>query len=201
MTWSRLRWSLYAPVYDPVVRWLGRGRRRALELLAFQPGERVLVVGCGTGLDFAHLPAGVRVTAGDVTPAMVRRARARAAALGLDADVRTLDAQALDLPDASFDAVVLHLLLAVVPDANAAIHEAARVLRPGGRVSVFDKFLPDGAAPSPARRAAGAIVRLLATDVNRQLGPLFATAGLVETHREASYVGGLFVVATARKPA
>jgi ubiquinone/menaquinone biosynthesis C-methylase UbiE len=199
-TWDRIRYTLYAPVYDPVVRRLDAGRRRSLALAALRPGERVLIPGCGTGLDFEHLPDGVRVVAGDVAPGMVRAARARAESLGLDAEVGALDAHRLDLPDGSVDAVLLHLLLAVVPDPEAAIREAARVLRPGGRVAVFDKFLPDGARPSLRRRAASAVARVVATDLTRQLGPLLDGAGLVLERREPALFGGLFEVALARTP-
>ncbi|OZC01239.1 methyltransferase domain-containing protein [Rubricoccus marinus] len=198
--WDRLRYTLYAPVYDPVVRRLDAGRRRSLALAQVQPGERVLIPGCGTGLDFAHLPPEADVIAGDVAPGMVRAARAEAARLGTGIEVRELDAHALDLPDASVDVVLLHLLLAVVPDPEAAIRETARVLRPGGRVAVFDKFLPDGERPSLRRRLAGAVARVVATDLNRQLGPLLDHAGLVLVHREPALFGGLFEAALARKP-
>lgn len=199
-TWDRVRYSLYAPVYDPVVRRLDAGRRRSLALAAVRPGERVLIPGCGTGLDFAHLPLEAEVVAGDVAPGMVRAARAEAARLGTGVEVHALDAHRLALPDASFDVVLLHLLLAVVPDPEAAIREAARVLRPGGRVAVFDKFLPDGARPSLRRRLAAAVARVVATDLNRQLGPLLESAGLRLERRESVLFGGLFEAALARRP-
>ena len=198
--WDRLRYTLYAPVYDPVVRRLDAGRRRSPALADLRPGERVLIPGCGTGLDFPHLPRGLDVVAGDVTPGMNRAARATADRLGLDAEIRPLDAHRLDLADDSFDVVLLHLLLAVVPDPGAAIREAARVLRPGGRVAVFDKFLPDGERPSLGRRLASAVARVVATDLNRQLGPLLDGAGLILTHREPVLFGGLFQAALARSP-
>jgi ubiquinone/menaquinone biosynthesis C-methylase UbiE len=198
--WNRIRYGLYAPVYDLVARRLDRGRRRSIDALGLQPGERVLVPGCGTGLDFESLPPGLRVVAGDLSPAMVRKAQARADALGLDADVRVMDAHALDLPDDSFDAALLHLVLAVVPDPEAAIQEVARVLRPGGRVGVFDKFLADRAEPSLVRRAASAVANVVATDLNRRLGPLLDASGLVLEREEPVLFGGLFKVALLRKP-
>ena len=198
--WNRARYAVLAPVYDAAVaRAFAPARRRSFELLDLRPGERVLVVGCGTGLDFPYVPPGVHVTAGDLTPAMVRRARDRADTLGLaDADVRVLDAHRLDLPDGSFDAVVLHLLLAVVPDPVAAIREACRVLAPGGRVAVFDKFVADGARPSLLRRVANVVARVVATDLTRELGPLLSAGELVAVHDEPAGPGGLFRVVVAR---
>ncbi|HZF66571.1 MAG TPA: methyltransferase domain-containing protein [Gemmatirosa sp.] len=209
MSWNRLRYTLYAPVYDLAVARLPlfrRGRRRSLALAALRPGERALLVAAGTGLDLELLPDGVEVIATDLTPAMVARLALRADALrraGRDLRVRAevMDAGRLGLPDASVDCVVLHLALAVVPDPVAAIREAARVLRPGGRVAVFDKFLPDGARPTLVRRVAAAVARVVATDLNRQLGPLLAAAGLREVAREPVGLGGAFVAARAdREP-
>ncbi|GAB1341685.1 class I SAM-dependent methyltransferase [Gemmatimonas sp.] len=205
--WNRLRYTLYAPIYDPAVAHLPlfrRGRRRSLELAALRPGERVLLVASGTGLDLEFLPNGVEALATDITPAMVARLALRAEALrrsGRNLHVRAevMDAGSLALPDASIDCVVLHLALAVVPDPVAAIREAARVLRPGGRVAVFDKFLPDGERPSLGRRVAAAVARVIATDLNRQLGPLLATAGLREVAREPVGLGGAFVVSRGNK--
>jgi phosphatidylethanolamine/phosphatidyl-N-methylethanolamine N-methyltransferase len=206
--WNRLRYTLYAPIYDLAVAHLPmfrRGRRRSLELAALRRGERVLLVAAGTGLDLELLPDGVEVTATDITPAMVARLMEQARALrerGRELRVRSevMDAARLALPDASVDCVVLHLALAVVAYPEAAIREAARVLRPGGRVAVFDKFLPDGARPSLGRRAAAAVARVVATDLNRQLGPLVDAAGLHEVTREPVGLGGTFFVARANKP-
>ena len=78
--------------------------------------------------------------------------------------------------------------------------EAARVLVPGGRVSVFDKFLSDGATASAGRRAASAVTRILATELNRQLGPLVDAAGLQVARREPVGLNGAFIVARLEKP-
>lgn len=202
--WNRIRYSLYAPFYDLVVEQAGvlqRGRRRSLELAALAPGEAVLLVAAGTGLDLEHVPAGVRLAAVDVTPAMVRRLRRRARALGRPVAAQVADAARLPFRDGAFDCVVLHLALAVVPDPVGAMREAARVLAPGGRIAIFDKFLPDGAVPSAARRVASAIARVLATDLNVRLGPVVNAAGLTLTRREPAGLKGLFVVARAERGA
>lgn len=195
--WNRLRYTLYAPFYDLVAGRLVSGRRRAIELLNIQPGERVLIAGCGTGLDLEWLPRGCHVTAIDITPAMIEKTRARGAALGVEVDARVMDAASLSLPDASFDCVLLHLVLAVVPDPYATAREAARALRPGGRAAIFDKFLPDDAHPSLVRRFVGMATHVAATNINRRLGDLLAGSGLVLEHREPSVFGGVFVVGRA----
>lgn len=199
--WNRVRYAFYAPFYDLVAAQLDRGRRRSVALLALEPGERVLIVGAGTGLDLPYLPPDVEVVATDLSPSMLRKARARAETLGRNVSCRVMDAQRLELPDDAFDAVLMHLILAVVPDPRTAIREAARVLKPGGRLGIFDKFLPDHAEASLLRRAAGTVTNVLFSDINRRLGPLLEEAGLVAETEEPSMFGGLFKVVRARKPA
>jgi phosphatidylethanolamine/phosphatidyl-N-methylethanolamine N-methyltransferase len=197
--WNRVRYTLLAPLYDRVAGFRPQ-RERSLALLDARPGERVLIDGCGTGTDLAFIPAGVEVTATDLTPAMVQRTRHRALLLGRTVDARVMDAQSLGFPDATFDAVVLHLILAVVPDPVAAVREAARVLKPGGRAVVFDKWVRDDADPSMGRRAANLVASVVATEITRKLGPLADAAGLRIKQRET--IGrGFFSIALLRKPA
>lgn len=201
--WNRVRYTLYAPLYDRVVGSLGlfrRGRRRALELAELRPGERVLLVAAGTGLDLELLPPGVEVVATDIAPAMVARIRARAERLGRPVEAEVMDAAALAYPDAGFDCVMLHLALAVVPDPVAAVREAARVLKPGGRVSVFDKFLPGGRRAGLPRRVLNRVAGALFTELNRELEPLLRAGGLRLSRLEPAGAGGNFVVARAEKP-
>ncbi|HVE71032.1 MAG TPA: methyltransferase domain-containing protein [Thermoanaerobaculia bacterium] len=191
--WNRARYTLYAPFYNRIVRVVERGRRRAIELLDVQPGERVLIDGCGTGLDLDLLPRDCVVTAIDLTPAMVEKTRARAASLGMPIDARVMDAAALDFADESFDVVILHLILAVVPDPHTSAREAARVLRRGGRASVFDKFA--AGRPSLARRALNSITNLVATDITRSLDGVLDGSGFTVLREEPSVFGGVFRVA------
>ncbi|HEX8618417.1 MAG TPA: class I SAM-dependent methyltransferase [Thermoanaerobaculia bacterium] len=197
--WNRLRYTLYAPFYDVIVRRLARGRRRAVELLNVRDGERVLIVGCGTGLDLELLPRTAQITAVDLTPAMVEKTRARAASLGMRVDARVMDAAALELDAASFDCVLLHLILAVVPDPQATARECARVLRNGGRVSIFDKFLPDDRTPSLPRRMVNMLTNVFATEINRRLGEIVAGTPLQIETSEPSVFGGVFRVIVATR--
>jgi phosphatidylethanolamine/phosphatidyl-N-methylethanolamine N-methyltransferase len=199
--WHRLRYDLWSGGYDWFVGIdaVSAARRRSLELLALQPGEELLIDGCGTGLDLPFVPAGVRVTAFDLSPRMVERARVRAAELGLKARIEVGDAMRLPYPDASFDAVLLHLILAIVADPRAALNETARVLRPGGRVAVFDKFVPgDECRPGLLRRALNIPSRLLFTDLTRCLEPLVADSPFIVEHQEPSLFGGQFRIARLR---
>jgi phosphatidylethanolamine/phosphatidyl-N-methylethanolamine N-methyltransferase len=201
--WNRVRYSLYAPLYDGVVDRLPffrAGRRRALALAGLQRGERLLIVAAGTGLDLEWVPDGVDIVATDVSPAMVSRIKQRAARLKRPVRAEVMDAGALDYGDGTFDCVALHLALAVVPDPVRAIREAARVLRKGGRVTVFDKFLADDARPSIVRRLLNVPSTLLFTSLTRQLGPLLASAGLVLKERHSAGIGRLFEIACAEKP-
>ncbi|HEY0142120.1 MAG TPA: methyltransferase domain-containing protein [Thermoanaerobaculia bacterium] len=198
--WNRVRYTAYAPFYDVIVRRLAKGRRRSIELANVQPGERVLIVGCGTGLDLELLPREARVTAIDLTPAMVEKTAARAAALRMTVDAQVMDAARLTFDDGSFDVVLLHLVLAVVPDPYATAREAARVLRAGGRAAIFDKFA--SGRVSVVRRMANVLTNLVATDVTRRLDDILNGTGLSIVRDEPSIFGGVFrvVVLTLSRP-
>lgn len=171
--WLRFRYSFWAPHYDRVTKFPAE-RRRSIELLDPRPGERLVVIGCGTGADLPFIPEGVEVLAVDLTPAMIRQAMAHARP-GIE--FRVMDGMALDLPDGGFDAAILHMVLEVIPDPARCLAEAARVLRVDGRLAVFDKFLPDGKRPGPLRRAGLALLDFVFTSTNRRMGEILARSG------------------------
>jgi ubiquinone/menaquinone biosynthesis C-methylase UbiE len=94
----------------------------------------VLEIAVGTGLNLPHYSSDVRLTGIELSPAMLERARQRAGELGREVDLRVGDATALDFPDQTFDTVTCTFSLCTIPDDRAAVAEAWRVLRPGGRL-------------------------------------------------------------------
>ena len=200
--WDRLRYTLWAPAYDAVVGAAGfnTARRLSIDRLRLASGDRVLIVGAGTGLDLDLLPTNVDVTAIDVTPAMLRHLERRAAGTGRSVVTRIMDARQLAFRDSSFDAVVMHLILAVMPQPERGLREAVRVLKPGGRIAVFDKFLRDDERPSLRRRLLNAVAKPLFSDLNRRLGPLTSGLRLVTEHDEPVAFGGTYRVVTLMKP-
>jgi ubiquinone/menaquinone biosynthesis C-methylase UbiE len=118
---------------------------RLVQLLDPLPHEDLLDVGCGRGAVLAHAAGRVAHLVGiDVSPAMVSAARAELVRAGVaHPDVRVMDAEQLDIPDASFDVVTCAFALFFLPDAQRAAGEFARVVRPGGRVIVSTWGEPD----------------------------------------------------------
>ncbi|NJD23961.1 MAG: class I SAM-dependent methyltransferase [Betaproteobacteria bacterium] len=190
-------YALIAPFYDAAIdRATRTARRHSLQALPGEPGQ-VLLAGIGTGLDLPHLPAQHRYVGIDLTAAMLRRALPRAQAVDF-APVQG-DAQRLPFADGAFDHAVLHLILAVVPEPRLCLAEAARVVRPGGSLLVFDKFLRLG-QPALLRRLANPLVRRVATRLDVVFEDLLARMpGLVLEHDQPAMAGGWFRMIRLRR--
>lgn len=199
--WNRIRYTFWAPVYDVLADAAGFGdaRRRSIDRLQLASSSRVLVIGAGTGLDLEYLRADLDVTAIDVTPAMLDRLKRRAAKTGRHVTTRVMDARRLEFPDAFFDGVVMHLIVAVMPEPERGLAEAERVLKPAGRIAVFDKFLGDDQRPSMKRRLLNMIAKPLFSDMNRRLGPLIAGRQVTVEHDDPVAFGGMYRIATLLK--
>jgi len=168
--WNKIRYTLYTPGYDIVGQLFNGSRKKSIESLNLKSGDKVLLVGAGTGLDLEIIPPDCEITATDITPSMVKKIQRNPKNSHVEALV--MDGQCLKFPDNTFDAIILHLILAVVPDPVKCIKEAERVLKPGGQVAIYDKFLPNNKKVSAFRRFVNLFSNFLITDVTRNFGSI-----------------------------
>lgn len=118
------------------------GGREARRRLLGRARGRVLELGIGTGWSLPFYPADVELTAVDISPRMLSRARRRARDLGRDVTLDVADIEHLPYPDASFDTVSAMCVFCSVADPVQGLREAARVTRPGGSVLLFEHVRP-----------------------------------------------------------
>ncbi len=141
---TRRRYDRLASFYDlleaPVERfrfasWRARLRDRIV-------GDQALEVGVGTGKNLPYYPRDVEVTAVDLSPRMLERARRRASVLGLEVELREMDVQDLAFPDHSFDTVFVTFVFCSVPDPALGLRELRRVCKPGGMLLLLEHMRP-----------------------------------------------------------
>lgn len=199
--WLRRAYTLWAPFYDIAVASAFReSRRRSLGSLGDVSGQRIALIGVGTGLDVPWLRPGAEYLGIDLTGAMISRARDKASEYGLPMRFVGGDAMALPLRDGAFDRVVLHLILAVVPDPRAALSEAARVVRPGGTLHILDKFLRPGQR-APVRRWLSPLLGRLATRTDVVFEDVLgACPGLEVVSDDSDIANGWFRRIVLRRP-
>ena len=123
--------------YPVIARRLAPISIELVDAIGIQPGDRVLDVGVGNGnaaIEAAR--RGAQVTGIDLTPVQIQRARTRCADERIALDLRVGNAEALEVPDASFDRVLSVMGVIFAPDHGRAMAEMARVTRPGGTVAL-----------------------------------------------------------------
>lgn len=188
-TWLRRAYTLWAPFYDAAVASaLRESRRKSLGTLGDVSGQRILLVGVGTGLDVPWLKPGASYVGLDLTAAMIGRAKAKARDYG--APIRLVRGDGMELPlrDGSFDRAVLHLIVAVVPNPRALLNEVARVVRPGGTIHILDKFLRPGQT-APLRRWFSPLLGRLATNTDVVFEEVLASCPGLELVRDEPDLG------------
>ena len=145
---------VFGPVFHP-------GRKDAVRIANDRPGQRILEVGVGTGLSLPHFRPDSRVTGIDVSAEMLAKARRRAERRRLThvEGLHLMDAENLEFPDSSFDAVLALYVASVVPDPARFAAEMRRVCIPGGTIVVVNHFTSENLLLRSIEKRLGRLAR------------------------------------------
>ncbi len=171
----------YAPIYDAVFGpILHQGRKRIVQGMDCQPGERILEVGVGTGLSLPLYPRNVDVTGIDVSADMLKRARERVRRRGLGnvEAIREMDALNMDFPDARFDRTVVMYVVSCVEDVRRLIDEIRRVTKPGGEIFIVNHFRSEKGIARGIENGLSPLARLLGFHTDLELAAFLEETGL-----------------------
>lgn len=132
----------YAPIYDFLFgASLRPGRIAMTNLVSALAPDNILEVGVGTGLTLSHYPKHSNICGIDVSSEMLAEARRRINQQDLGRiALSTMDAEAMDFPDAYFDCVTIPYVLSVTPNPELLIQQVRRVCRPGGHIIIVNHF-------------------------------------------------------------
>ena len=162
-----------APILLNPARRLIQHPTRTVRAFGLEPGDTVLELGPGPGYftpdAVAAVSPGGRLVCVDLQPDMLRLLHDRMTSLGVDVDLVAADVTRLPLRGDAFDAAYLVAVLGEVPDQQAAVHELARILRPGGAVSFVETFTDPDYVRLPVMRQMTAAANLREHGWRRQV--------------------------------
>lgn len=189
--------SVYDLTFGPS---LHPGRIQAIQRMGIQPGDRILEVGVGTGINLGLYPKGCAITGIDLSGPMLEKARERAVRKEVS-DVRLLEMDAADIKfaDNSFDIVYAPYLISVVPDPVRVANEMYRVCRPGGKVILLNHFRSPNPILSRIERLISPLTVHIGFKADLDLPAFLAQAGLNPLSIEKVNVPRIFSLVTCIK--
>jgi len=180
-SWNKFIYKIGSPIYD---KFFNSGifliaRKQIFQSIPFNNQQRILFVGVGTGADLELINHNdLHITAIDYSPDMLEKARKKFEHSTIT--FLEMDAQKMEFENESFDFIVASLILSVVPDATKCFQEMTRVLKPEGRIIVFDKFVPKNKKLSLSKSLLRPIISLLGTDIGRSFEEILPENIVVE---------------------
>ncbi len=201
---TRARYDRLAPIYD----WLNC----CTELTLFHPwrkrlwsnvngvhSARILEVGVGTGKNMPFYPRDADLTAIDLSPKMLARARRRAERNRMRVTLLPMDAQVLEFPDQTFDAVVASWVFCSVPNPVLGLHEVRRVCKADGRIVLLEHMRAENEMVGRVLDVINPlVVRAMGFNVNRRTLDNLRRAGCTIERAEALAPSGLVRLIVAR---
>ncbi len=180
-------YAILSPVYDFLFdKVFYPGRVAAIDLLEVKPGDRVLEVGVGTGLNLPLYARDCDITGIDISEEMLRKAEARVQALGMTkAKLMVMDGSRLEFPDNSFDRVIATYVISAVPDPVKTLLEMRRVCKPSGHLVILNHFKSENPVIGMFEKMLAPVCTKIGFDTELKLMPLLERVSLApeQLHR------------------
>jgi phosphatidylethanolamine/phosphatidyl-N-methylethanolamine N-methyltransferase len=180
-------YAILSPVYDFLFdKVFYPGRVAAIDLLEIKPGDRVLEVGVGTGLNLPLYPRDCEVTGIDISEGMLRKADERVRTSGMtNTKLMVMDASKLEFPENSFDRVIATYVISAVPDPVKTLLEMRRVCKPSGHLVILNHFKSDNPVVGLFEKLLAPVCTKIGFDTELKLMPLLERVALApeQLHR------------------
>jgi len=196
-------YAILSPVYDIVFdKIFHPGRVKAIELLESEPGDTILEVGIGTGLNLPLYPKGRRVVGIDLSDKMLTKAKEKVAKLTMrNVALGRMDAAQMSFPDNVFDHVLATYVISAVPDPLKVLLEMKRVCKRGGHLVIMNHFKCEKALIGAVEESLAPLCASFGFKPNLLLHPLFQEAKLEieQIHRVNLFKGWKLIRCINRK--